>query len=79
MHVSFDLLVVLGLFTYFFLRALSGAADKDRNKEITFQEIYDFVSDRAEGVPYWAKRLHNGRTQTPVLQGLGKEFVFVKF
>ena len=66
-----------GLFTYFFLRALSGAADKDRNKEITFQEIYDFVSDRTEGVPYWAKRLHGGRTQTPTIQGSGSSNVFV--
>ena len=66
-----------GLFTYFFLRALSGAADKDQNKEVTFQEIFDFVSDRAEGVPYWAKRLHGGRIQTPTIQGSRKSDVLV--
>jgi len=68
-----------GLFTYFLLRAISGVADKDNNNEITIQEIYDFVSDRAEGVPYWAKRLHNGRTQTPILQSIDKEIVIVAY
>ena len=68
-----------GLFTYFFLWALSGAADKDDNQEITIKEIYEFVSDRAEGVPYWAKRLHGGRIQTPTIQGLRISDVFVKF
>jgi len=56
-----------GLFTYFFLKAIGGAADKNQNDKITFQEIYDYVADRSEGVPYWAKRLHGGRTQTPML------------
>ena len=68
-----------GLFTYFFLKAINGVADKNGDKELTFQEIYDFVSDRAEGVPYWAKRLHGGRVQTPELQGINKERVLVKY
>ncbi len=58
-----------GLFTYFFLKALGGAGDMNGDKQLTFAEINDFVSDRAEGVPYWAKRLHGGRVQTPTLQG----------
>ena len=58
-----------GLFTYFFLKALQGDADKNKDKKLTFSEIYTFVSDKHDGVPYWARRLHGGRTQTPMLQG----------
>jgi len=68
-----------GLFTYFFLMAIGGAADLDMNKEITFQEIHAYVSDRSEGVPYWAKRFHGGRTQTPMLYSNQKEDVFVAY
>ena len=66
------------LFTYFFLKALGGAADMDGDSVLTFKEIYDFVSDRAEGVPYWAKRLHGGRIQTPDFQGTNKNKVLVR-
>jgi len=65
-----------GLFTYFFLKAVSGGADKDRNRQITFKEIYEFVADKAEGVPYWAKRLHGGRVQIPTLQVVNDLAVF---
>jgi len=68
-----------GLFTYFFLKAVNGEADKNNNREITFKEIYEYVSDRAEGVPYWAKRLHGGRVQMPTLQLLNKEEIFISY
>ena len=68
-----------GLFTYFFLKAIGGSADMNRDKKVTFQEIYDFISDKAEGVPYWAKRLHGGRIQTPTLQGKNKNKVLVRY
>jgi len=58
-----------GLFTYFFLKAIRGDADIDKNNQITFREIYNFVSDRSEGVPYWSRRLHGGRIQVPTLSG----------
>ncbi|RLB26718.1 MAG: hypothetical protein DRG87_12575, partial [Deltaproteobacteria bacterium] len=67
------------LFTYFFLKALGGSADKNKDDRLTFAEIYEFVSDRAEGVPYWAKRLHGGRIQTPELQGINKQRVLVEY
>ncbi|MBW2635260.1 MAG: caspase family protein, partial [Deltaproteobacteria bacterium] len=66
-----------GLFTYFFLQAIGGAADTDQNNQITFQEIHNYVADRSEGVPYWAKRLHGGRTQTPMLYSNRSDDVFV--
>jgi len=68
-----------GLFTYFLLQGMGGAADKDQNRKITFQEIHDYVADRSEGVPYWAKRLHGGRTQIPMLFSSRNEDVFVTY
>lgn len=58
-----------GLFTYFFLKGLQGHADQDRDGRITAGELHAFVSDSSDGVPYWARRLHNGRRQTPGLLG----------
>ncbi len=61
-----------GLFTYFFLKAIhSGNADKNRDKKLTFTEIYDFTASQTEGVPYMAKRLRN-ISQIPKLQGIGE-------
>ena len=67
------------MFTYFFLKAVNGEADADKDKRVTIQEIFNYVSDRAEGVPYWAKRLHVGRIQTPTLQSINRNAVFVEF
>jgi len=67
------------MFTYFFLKAVTGDADFNKDKQITFQEIFNFVADRAEGVPYYAKRLHGGRSQTPTMQAANKDAVFVKY
>lgn len=57
------------LYTYFFLKGLKGEADIDRNKVITANELHQYVADEVNGVPYWAKRLHNGRNQTPTMKG----------
>jgi hypothetical protein len=50
-----------GLFTYFFLRAIHNKemADVNRDNKLTIREIYEYVSDKTEGVPYYARRLHN--------------------
>lgn len=66
-----------GLFTYFFLKAIAGLGDKDKNKKLTYNEIFDYISDTSEGVPYWARRLY-GRMQNPVLYGNG-ENVFIAY
>ena len=67
------------MFIYFFLTAVTGSADLNQDKQITYQEIYDFVADRAEGVPCYAKRLHGGRIQNPTMQAADKDAVFVKY
>jgi len=57
------------LFTYFFLKGLQGAADANQDGSITAGEMHNFLADPTEGVPYWARRLHNGREQTPEFKG----------
>jgi len=53
------------LFTYFFLKGLQSAADKNGDRTLTYGELYDYIS---ENVPYYARRLY-GRTQTPSFSG----------
>jgi hypothetical protein len=54
-----------GLFTYFFLKGLRGAADADHDKRITAGEMAAYP-DRE--VPYWAGRVAK-KDQQPQLQG----------
>jgi len=69
-----------GLFTYFFLKAIHDFKNSDKNSDVnlTFQEIYNYLSDNSEGVPYYARRL-NGIEQHPTIQGTDKEKIFIKF
>jgi hypothetical protein len=60
-----------GLFTYQFLKGAKGGADANDDGIITVQEMEDYLSDRTEGVPYLARRLHN-RVQTPQVFGEDK-------
>ena len=64
------------LYTYFFLKGLKGEADLDKNKIITANEMHQYVADEVNGVPYWAKRLHNGRNQTPTMKGKTDAAIF---
>ncbi len=57
-----------GLFTYYFLKAVSGEADKNGDKKITYNEIYNYVTDKHDGVPYYARRYYD-REQNPVMFG----------
>ncbi len=69
-----------GLFTYFFLKAIQDRAVSDKNQDgmLTASEIYDYVSDKSEGVPYYARRFRN-IDQTPTIQGLMRDNVLVNF
>ena len=53
------------LFTYYFIRAIRGEADADKDRRISLKEISDYVSDN---VPYMARRMY-GREQTPTFKG----------
>jgi uncharacterized caspase-like protein len=69
-----------GLFTYFFLKAIQNPNESDLNKDkkLTLEEAYKYVSDINEGVPYYARRIH-GISQTPTLQGGQRTRVLVEY
>lgn len=69
-----------GMFTYFFLKAIQDNSHSDKNKDgvLTYQELFDYVSDRNEGVPYQAARIH-GIEQHPTITGDMKEKAFIKY
>ncbi len=69
-----------GLFTYYFLRAFQDIEKSDTNKDnkLTYKEIADYVSDKTNGVPYMARKLHNV-DQNPTIQGSGVDNVFIEF
>ncbi|MGE4299017.1 MAG: caspase family protein [Desulfovibrionaceae bacterium] len=59
-----------GMFTYFFLKGISGAADEDKNKRVTVAEMKKYL---AEKVSYQARRDAHG-DQTPVtMSGLAED------
>lgn len=67
------------LFSYFFLKAIHNKnADKNKDNRLTLQEIYDFLSDNTEGVPYFARRLH-AIQQNPVLNGQNLDKILVEW
>ena len=53
------------LFTYYYLRALRGESDSNKDRKITVNEVKAYIDDN---VPYMARRLY-GREQTPVILG----------
>lgn len=69
-----------GLFTYFFLKAIQDreVSDKDKDGNLTFEELYDYIADNNEGVPYWARRMH-GIRQNPTFQNNIKNKVFITY
>ena len=66
-----------GLFTYFFLKGLQGAADSDSNKAITIGEMEDYITDNVSGVPYYARRLWQ-REQVPVVTAGDKNEILLE-
>ncbi|MCR9287049.1 MAG: caspase family protein [Bacteroidetes bacterium] len=73
-----------GLFTYFFLKAIHDKEHSDQNQDglLTYQEIFEYVSDKNNGVPHCAGVILEGLVQRPeVVLGeslLHKEFIRYK-
>ena len=69
-----------GMFTYFFLKAIHDKENSDKNADnkLTFREIYEYISDKSEGVPYYARRIH-GVEQDPTISGDAIDSVFVEY
>lgn len=63
-----------GLFTYFFLKGIQGAADANGDRAITAGELQGYVADR---VSHTAQRARN-RVQTPQFTGRDLERVVVR-
>lgn len=59
-----------GLFTYFFLKSIHDYKNSDNNHDgnLTYQEIFDYISDNSDGIPYYSRKLH-GIKQTPTIIG----------
>ncbi len=62
------------LFTYYFLEAVSGKGDSNKDGKVTLGEVYTYVKDH---VLYYSRRKY-GRDQTPRLYG-DLDAVVVKF
>ncbi len=60
-----------GLFTYYFLKGISGSADKDGDKVITLGELKEYLKKE---VSYMARRLY-GREQHPRIEGKDEEII----
>lgn len=68
-----------GMFTYFFLKAIHNQnADANKDGQLTFKEIYRYVADSSEGVPYFARRVH-GVEQHPTIKGKNTARVLVRY
>jgi WD40 repeat protein len=58
-----------GMFTYWFLKSIHNKnGDLNRDGILTSGEIFSFISDRNNGIPRYARKLHNVE-QDPVLIG----------
>ena len=68
-----------GMFTYFFLKAIHEKnGDANRDNQLTLEEIYNYIADQSEGIPYYARRLH-GIEQVPVIKGQNPKKVLVRY
>jgi len=65
-----------GMFTYYFLLGLTGAADANHDDKITMAEVNAYVS---ENVPYMTRTLHDGRKQTPSVRSVDMNRVLAEY
>lgn len=59
------------LFTYYFLKAIQGEGNSNRDRNLTIAELKEYIDKE---VIYRARRLHN-RTQTPEVYGLENKVI----
>lgn len=67
-----------GMFTYFFLKGLKGAANQNGDRQLTVAEMEAYLTDADDGVPYYSRRVHQ-RKQTPQIVAQDKERVLVRY
>ena len=65
------------LFTYFLLKGIhSKEADFNLDNRISLKELFKYVSNRSNGVPYYSRRLNN-IDQTPTMSGDGNRILVI--
>ena len=67
-----------GLFTYFFLKGLQGAADLNGDGSITISEMEQYLQNENTAVPYYSRREFQ-RLQIPQVIGKDKQMILVKY
>lgn len=69
-----------GLFTFMLLKAFyhPSIVDQDNNGELSYQEVFDYLADDQNGVPYYARRLHDIE-QTPTINGKNTQGTLLKY
>lgn len=66
------------LFTYFLAKGLHNfESDQNSDGAITVEELMNYVGDLVNGVPYWARRLHNV-DQIPDMLGKNFDYILIK-
>lgn len=68
-----------GMFSFHFLKAIHNKnADTNKDNILTAQEIQNYVSDIANGVPYFARRYHRV-PQNPQLMGVDQNRIILRY
>jgi len=68
-----------GMFTYFLLKAIHNKnADTNNDNRLTFREVYRFIADKTNGLPYYARRIH-GIEQSPIIGGNAQQTTWISF
>lgn len=67
-----------GLFTYFLLKGIKEAANINGDRMLTVEELINYLSDQNEGIPYYARRIHN-RIQTPTILNNGFRSTLIEY
>ena len=62
------------LFTYFFIKGLTGEADSNKDKKVSAAEMEAYL---AENVPFMARKI-SGRNQQPMVEG-NKDLILVEY
>ena len=67
-----------GLFTYFLLKGIKEEANLNDDDQLTVQELVNYLLDQNDGIPYYARRIHN-RIQTPTILNNGYQSILIEY